>query len=92
MGGRGVFGGCVEIVAEGPDFCVGGDVRGFGAAADRVGMSAARPLLLGNVRGRLIQLLNQRTPLYAEVASQSVATDGRTPDEVVAAVLAEVSG
>ena len=63
-----------------------------GAAADRIGMSAARPLLLGNVRGRLIQLLNQRTPLYAEVASQSVATDGRTPDEVVAAVLAEVAG
>ena len=39
-----------------------------GAAADRVGLNSARPLLLGNVRGRLIQLLNQRTPLYAEVA------------------------
>lgn len=62
-----------------------------GAAADRVGMSSARPLLLGNVRGRLIQLLNQRTPLYAEVATQTVATDGRTPDEVVAAVLAEAA-
>jgi shikimate kinase len=58
------------------------------SAADRVGLSSARPLLLGNVRGRLIQLLNQRTPLYAEVAALTVATDGRTPDEVVAAVRA----
>ena len=50
-----------------------------GAAADRVGLNSARPLLLGNVRGRLIQLLNQRTPLYAEVATVTVATDDRPP-------------
>jgi shikimate kinase len=61
-----------------------------GAAADRVGLSTARPLLLGNVRGRLIQLLNQRTPLYAEVASLPVTTDSRTADEVVAAILEEL--
>lgn len=57
-----------------------------GAAAERVGLNAARPLLLGNVRGRLIQLLNQRTPLYAEVATVAVPTDGHTADEVVALV------
>lgn len=45
-------------------------------AAKRVGLNEARPLLLGNVRGRLVTLLNQRTPLYAEVATASVATDG----------------
>jgi shikimate kinase len=59
-----------------------------GSAADRVGLSTARPLLLGNVRGRLIQLLNQRTPLYAEVASLTVSTDDRTADEVVAVIVA----
>jgi shikimate kinase len=59
-----------------------------GIAADRVGLSTARPLLLGNVRGRLIQLLNQRTPLYAEVASLPVDTDERTADEVVAVIVA----
>lgn len=58
-----------------------------GTAADRVGLSTARPLLLGNVRGRLIQLLNQRLPLYAEVATLAVATDDRTADEVVAVIL-----
>jgi 2-(1,2-epoxy-1,2-dihydrophenyl)acetyl-CoA isomerase len=26
---------CVEIVAEGRDFCVGGDIRGFAAEPDR---------------------------------------------------------
>jgi shikimate kinase len=58
-----------------------------GAAADRVGLNSARPLLLGNVRGRLIQLLNQRTPLNAEVAPMTVATDDRTADEVVTVVV-----
>ncbi|GAA3553768.1 shikimate kinase [Microlunatus spumicola] len=51
-------------------------------AAGRVGLNEARPLLLGNVRGRLVKLLNERTPLYAEVARASVDTDGLTPDEV----------
>jgi len=59
-----------------------------GAAADRVGLNSARPLLLGNVRGRLIQLLNQRLPLYAEVATMAVPTDDLTADEVVAVVVA----
>ena len=60
-----------------------------GHAADRVGLNSARPLLLGNVRGRLIQLLNQRTPLYAEVATSTVATDTLTADEVVAVIIEE---
>lgn len=60
-----------------------------GNAAERVGLSSARPLLLGNVRGRLIQLLNQRTPLYAAVATATVATDSLTADEVVAAIVEE---
>lgn len=60
-----------------------------GNAAERVGLSSARPLLLGNVRGRLIRLLNQRTPLYAEVATSSVVTDTRTADEVVAVIIGE---
>lgn len=58
-----------------------------GAAADRVGLNSARPLLLGNVRGRLIQLLNQRTPLYAEVAAVQVGTDDLDPAQVVAQIL-----
>ena len=52
-------------------------------AVSRVGLNEARPLLLGNVRGRLIKLLSERTPLYAEVATEQVSTDDRTPDAVV---------
>ncbi len=52
-------------------------------AVSRVGLNEARPLLLGNVRGQLIKLLAARTPLYAEVATERVETDTRSPDEVV---------
>jgi len=55
-------------------------------AVKRVGLNEARPLLLGNVRGRLIKLLNERTPLYAEVATESVDTDDVEPAEVVARI------
>jgi shikimate kinase len=51
-------------------------------AAGRVGLNEARPLLLGNVRGRLVKLLNERTPLYAAVARASVDTDGLTAEQV----------
>ena len=63
---------------------------GVGEAAKRVGLNTSRPLLLGNVRGTLMALLDERTPLYDEVATWSVDTDGRTADEVVDAVVAAV--
>lgn len=51
-------------------------------AAARVGLGTSRPLLLGNVRGRLKQLMDARRPLYAEVASLVVDTNGRTPGDI----------
>ena len=57
-------------------------------AVSRVGLNEARPLLLGNVRGRLIRLLAERTPLYAEVATERVETDSLPPEDVVARLLA----
>lgn len=60
---------------------------GLPAALARVGMNQARPLLLGNVRGQLRTLLQQREPLYAEVATITVATDDRTPAEVADEIL-----
>ena len=58
-------------------------------AVQRVGLNEARPLLLGNVRGRLIKLLAERTPLYAEVATEQVETDQLSPDAVVDLLTAE---
>jgi shikimate kinase len=53
------------------------------SALHRVGLDTARPLLLGNVRGRLIKLLGERKPLYDEVAEARVDTDDATPEDVV---------
>jgi shikimate kinase len=41
---------------------------GAAAGAHRVGLDVPRPVLLGNVRGRLAALVAERAPLYAEVA------------------------
>lgn len=58
----------------------------------RVGLSTARPLLAGvNPRATYKELLDARLPVYREVATIEVATDQRTPDEVVAAVAAELA-
>ena len=59
---------------------------GLTDAATRVGLGASRPLLLGNVRGTMKALLDERTPVYESVAVAVVDTDGRTPDEVAEAV------
>ncbi len=59
---------------------------GLAAAADRVGLGVSRPLLLGNVRGRIKQLIDERTPLYESVAVHTVDTDGIGVDDVVTQV------
>lgn len=51
-------------------------------AARRAGLNTARPLLLGNVRGRLKQLMEERRPLYVEVATATVDTSGRQASEI----------
>jgi len=57
-------------------------------AVKRVGLGAGRPLLAINPRATLKYLLDQRRPLYAEVATHTVATDGRDPEEIAAEVAA----
>ena len=55
---------------------------GLTDAVKRVGLGTSRPLLLGNVRGRIKALLDERTPVYESVATVTVDTDGRTPEDV----------
>jgi shikimate kinase len=57
-------------------------------AVKRVGLGAGRPLLAVNPRATLKYLLDQRRPLYAEVATHTVVTDGREPEEIAAEVAA----
>ena len=57
-------------------------------AAHRVGLGVGRPLLAVNPRATMKHLLDERRPLYEEVATVVVKTDGVPPDQVAAAVVA----
>jgi shikimate kinase len=63
---------------------------GLSDAVKRVGLGTARPLLLGNVRGRIKQLLDERTPVYRAVADVVVDTDGLDPEQVAEQVRTQV--
>lgn len=51
-------------------------------AARRTGLSGARPLSLGNVRGQLHEMLKARAEVYGSVADITVSTDGKQVAEV----------
>ncbi|WP_436527888.1 shikimate kinase [Actinoplanes sp. HUAS TT8] len=57
-------------------------------ALKRVGLGAGRPLLAINPRATLKFLLEQRRPLYLEVATHTVITDGRDPEQIAPEVAA----
>jgi len=65
---------------------------GFAALAKRVGLDRPRPLLAGNPRAMLRTLLEQRLPVYEKLASITVSTDDRAPDEIAADVAAQITG
>jgi shikimate kinase len=68
---------------------------GFGAAAHRTGLDAPRPLLIGNPRARMRELLQERLPVYEALAWVRVNTDDRAPqeiaDEIAATVTADIA-
>jgi shikimate kinase len=62
-----------------------------GDASSRVGLGLSRPVLMGNVRSTLVKLLEERTPLYEEVADWEIDTSGKSIEEVVQEVLLQTS-
>lgn len=64
---------------------------GLSDAVKRVGLGSGRPLLLGNVRGRIKALLDERTPIYESVATLVVETDGHSADEVATRIEEELA-
>ncbi|WP_375486818.1 shikimate kinase [uncultured Jatrophihabitans sp.] len=56
----------------------------------RVGDGRTRPLLAADPAGRLADLADERAPLYDQVATFVVDTDGRTPGQVAAALAARL--
>jgi shikimate kinase len=63
---------------------------GAAEAAARVGLNRDRPLLLGNPRAQLRALLDARVPTYERLATVTVDTNGRTPQQVAAELLAAI--
>jgi shikimate kinase len=63
---------------------------GLADAARRVGLSRDRPVLALNPRATLHALLEERLPLYREVATVEIVTDGRTPEDVAQEALSSV--
>lgn len=66
---------------------------GLSDAVQRVGLAESRPVLnqaLGGVRATIKHLLDERGPLYEQVATVTVDTSGRTPEDVAAEITREV--
>jgi shikimate kinase len=63
---------------------------GLAEAVKRVGLGTSRPLLLGNVRARIKALLDERTPIYESVATETVDTDGRSAADVAEQIAGRV--
>ena len=56
----------------------------FATVAKRTGMDRPRVVIPGNPRGRLRSMLEERRPVYAGLATLTVATDGMAAQEVAA--------
>ena len=56
----------------------------FATVAKRTGMDRPRVVIPGNPRGRLRAMLEERRPVYAELATITVPTDDMAPEEVAA--------
>jgi shikimate kinase len=65
---------------------------GFAAVARRSGLDGPRPLLPGNPRGRMRELLEERRPVYEGLAWLTVATDDREPAEIAELIAEAVAG
>ena len=61
-------------------------------ATRRVGMNTLRPLLLGNVRSRLVALLKERTPVYEQCATLIIGTDGLKARQAARQVVEALTG
>jgi shikimate kinase len=65
---------------------------GFAAVAKRSGLDGPHPPIPGNPRGRLRQFLEERRPLYADLAWLTVSTDDRDQQQVAGEIAAAVTG
>lgn len=60
---------------------------GIADAAKRVGFDRSRPLLAVNPRAQWMLLMDRRRPTYERLATFSVQTAGRTPQDIAAEIV-----
>jgi shikimate kinase len=60
----------------------------FATVARRLGLDRPRVVIPGNPRGRLRAMLEERRPLYEQLATVTVKTDDLDPDELAAQIAA----
>lgn len=60
---------------------------GLSDAVKRVGLAAARPLLVLNPRSQFRKLMEERRPIYERLATIRVSTDGRDPADIAAEIV-----
>lgn len=65
---------------------------GLGEAIKRVGLNAARPLLVLNPRSQMRKLLEERLPIYERLGTVGVDTDGRDPADIVEEIVEALDG
>ena len=65
---------------------------GLTAAVERVGLNRSRPLLAVNPRAELARMLAERRPLYEQVATLVIDTNGRSPADVADEIDAALVG
>jgi shikimate kinase len=65
---------------------------GFATVAKRTGMDRPRVVIPGNPRGQLRAMLDQRRPVYAELAAITVPTDEQAPEETAAGLAKRLRG
>jgi len=62
----------------------------FGTIARRIGLDAPRVVIPGNPRGRLRTMLEERRGIYERLASITVQTDEKDPEELAAEITAMI--
>jgi shikimate kinase len=62
----------------------------FGTVERRIGLDRPRVVVPGNPRGRLRAMLEERRPLYERLASITVQTDDKDPEELAAEITAMI--
>lgn len=60
---------------------------GIADAARRVGFDRSRPMLAVNPRGQWMQMMEVRRPTYERLATFTVQTPGRTPQDIAAEIV-----